>query len=315
MLWLLFNLGLVNVRIFLGIMVKEEYINKEEWELILLLRLHKIPKISNLKAHQLIKKFGSATAVFKKEDRLINLLQFQLGDEFFSRKYLESALADLEEARKQNYSVLGYGLSSYPPLLKQCEDAPLILFCSGSIDWKTDRWIGIVGTRSASKEALLWTSELIEGLAPYKPTIISGLAYGIDVRAHQTAIECGLQTIACLGHGLKVTYPKEHSKIRRQMEERGGVISEFMPSDSPLPYKFVQRNRIISGLSEAVLVVESPQKGGSLITADLANSYHREVYALPARISDPHQGTNHLIRDCKAQLVSCAQDLIDFLGY
>jgi len=287
----------------------------DQEEMISLLRLYKIPRISTLKALMLIKKWGSATAIFNSKDEFLSSDRYGLGADFFSRKYLEEAIRALEMTKKMKYSLMGYGMSNYPALLKECEDAPLVLMSSGSIDWKSPRWIAVVGTRSASKAALAWTRQFIEELSDYNPTIVSGLAYGIDIKAHQSALECRLQTIACLGHGLNSTYPKSHRRVREAMELKGGMISEFMPEESPRPYRFVQRNRIIAGLTRAVIVVESPSKGGSLITAELANSYQREVFAFPNRISDSHQGCNQLIRDCKAQLLSSSRDLIDFMGW
>lgn len=289
--------------------------NTDHRELIALLRLSKIPSISNLKAIELIKKFNSASKIFDRELELLNSKDFKWGPAFFSKKYLEAAIQVFREADSKGYQLMGYGLKTYPYLLHQCEDAPLVLCSSGAIDWDSERWISVVGTRTASSYALSFVEQLIEELAPYRPTIVSGLAYGIDIAAHKAAIANELQTIACLAHGLNRTYPKEHYKIRKAMEQKGGVLSEFSPNEPPLPYKFVQRNRIIAGLTKASLVIESPIKGGSLITADLANSYQREVYAVPARTTDVHQGCNQLIRDCKAQLVSSAKDLIQFLGW
>lgn len=289
--------------------------NIEQIELLSLLRLYNIPKISTLNAHKLIQIYGSATTIFKKQFELLNSKNFKIDSDFFSKKYLTRAMRDYQLAHKMNYKVIGHGLSGYPKPLLECEDAPLILFSSGAIDWNTHKWISIVGTRKASPEALKLVRHFIEELAVYQPTIVSGLAYGIDITAHKAALDNNLQTIACLGHGLQMTYPRAHHRIRTVMEHSGGVISEFLPNETPLPHKFVQRNRIIAGLSKAVLVIESPVKGGSLITADLANSYQREVYALPNRITDQHQGCNVLIRDCKAQLVSSAKDLVSYLGW
>ncbi len=284
-------------------------------ELLSLVRLHITPSISLLKALRLYKKFKSATAIFESEPHKHHFKDADLGIDFFSKTYLDQAKIVLKEAKNNNYQLIGYGQKGYPSLLMECEDAPLVLFASGSIHWNSQRWISIVGTRNPSPQALKLVQKLIRELAPYKPTIVSGLAYGIDIAAHKAALKYDLQTIGCLAHGLNRTYPLAHSQIRKEMEKRGGVISEFLPKETALPYKFVQRNRIIAGLTKATLVVESPLKGGSLITADLANSYNREVYAFPSRCSDPHQGCNQLIRDAKAQLISSAQDLVQFLGW
>jgi DNA processing protein len=309
------DLGRVNVRIFLVKKMQTNGKNKMEQELLSLVRLHITPSISLLKALRLYKKFKSATAIFERELQLLQSKDFHQGVDFFSKNYLDRAMTVLKEAKNSNYQLLGYGQKGYPSLLMECDDAPLILFASGSIQWNTQRWISVVGTRSPSPQALKLVEKLIRELAPYKPTIVSGLAYGIDIAAHKAALKYDLQTIGCMAHGLHRTYPLAHSQIRKMMEQKGGVISEFLPKEAPLPYKFVQRNRIIAGLTKATIVVESPLKGGSLITADLANSYNREVFAFPSRCSDPHQGCNHLIRDAKAQLICSVQDLVQFLGW
>ncbi len=163
--------------------------NKMEQELLSLVRLHIIPKISPLKAMRLYKKYKSATAIFESELHKLHFKDLYQEVDFFSKTHLDRATTVLEEAKNSNHQLMGYGQKGYPSLLMECEDAPLILFASGSIHWNTQRWISVVGTRNPSPQALKLVEKLIRELAPYQPTIVSGLAYGIDVAAHKAALK------------------------------------------------------------------------------------------------------------------------------
>ncbi len=192
----------------------------------------------------------------------------------------------------------------------------ILLFHRGNIDLGNKKIISIVGTRKITTYGTTFCQNLIEELAPLNPVIVSGLAYGVDICAHKAAIEKNLQNIACLAHGLNQMYPKEHKRYAQKIEENGGFISEFWSSDSFDRNNFLKRNRIIAGLSEATVVIESAEKGGSLVTADIANSYNREVFAVPGRATDNQsRGCNNLIKQQKAQLLTSAADIIYMLGW
>ncbi len=176
--------------------------------------------------------------------------------------------------------------------------------------------MSIVGTRNITNFGKKICNELIEELSIINPVIISGFAYGTDITAHKAAIDNNLQTIGCIAHGLNQIYPKTHKKYIHNVEQNGGLITEFWSNSSPERENFIKRNRIIAGLSEATLVIESAEKGGSLITADIANSYNREVFAIPGRPEDKMSlGTNNLIKLQKAQLINSAADLIYYLNW
>jgi DNA processing protein len=178
------------------------------------------------------------------------------------------------------------------------------------------RIISIVGTRNVTSYGLSFCEELLTDLAPLNPTIVSGFAYGVDICAHKTAMKLGLQTIGCLAHGLNQTYPQSHAKYNRDMEKNGGFVTDFWSSSKPDREHFLRRNRIIAGMSEATVVIESAEKGGSLVTADIANSYNRDVFAVPGRAKDRYSlGCNNLIKQQKAHMLTSAADLIYMLGW
>ena len=191
-----------------------------------------------------------------------------------------------------------------------------MLFTSGKIDFSNRKIISIVGTRQITSYGSEFCKKLIADLAPLNPIIVSGFAYGVDIVAHQAAMENNLQTIAIVAHGLNQIYPKVHTKYVARMEQNGGFMTEFWSNSSPEKENFVRRNRIVAGMSEATIVIESAEKGGSLITANLANDYNRDVFALPGRNTDKlSQGCNNLIKTQKANLLTSAADIIYILNW
>lgn len=187
----------------------------------------------------------------------------------------------------------------------------MILFKKGNIDLKDRKIISIVGTRSVTSYGTAFCEKLIEDLAPLDPIIVSGFAYGVDICAQKTAVKHNLQNIGCLAHGLNQIYPKVHSKYVADVEKNGGFVTEFWSTSNPDRENFLKRNRIIAGMSEATIVVESAEKGGSLVTADIANSYDRDVFAVPGRAQDKFSsGCNNLIKQQKAHMITSAADLI-----
>lgn len=200
--------------------------------------------------------------------------------------------------------------------MKHCIDGPVLLFSSGNINLKNRKIISIVGTRQITSYGTDFCRKLIEDLSPLDPIIVSGFAYGVDIVAHQLALEYKLQTIGVVAHGLNQIYPKTHKKYVARVEENGGFMTEFWSTSNPDKENFVRRNRIVAGMSEATIVIESADRGGSLITANMANDYNRDVFAVPGRTSDKYsQGCNNLIKTQKANLLTSAADVVYILNW
>ncbi|MBK6753262.1 MAG: DNA-protecting protein DprA [Flavobacteriales bacterium] len=227
------------------------------------------------------------------------------------RKVLAAAEKELAYVRKHKLRMQFYLDADFPQRLKHAEDAPVLLFAKGNGDLGAARMVSIVGTRTPTEQGKRLCVELVEGLKDAGATIVSGLAYGIDIVAHRAAMKSGLPTIACVAHGLDKLYPGEHAATAKEMLKEGAVVSELPSGSTFAPGNFPARNRIIAGLSDCTIVVESGPKGGSLITADIANSYDREVLAFPGRPTDARsEGCNKLIQQNKAALVTSAKDVL-----
>ena len=229
---------------------------------------------------------------------------------------LPAAEKELAYVRKHKLKLLFYLDAEYPTRLKHAEDAPVLLYVKGKGALEAPHMVSIVGTRTPTEQGKRLCVELVEGLKDCGATIVSGLAYGIDITAHRAAVRNGLPTIGCVAHGLDKLYPGEHLATAREMMEEGALVSE-LPSGSPFaPGNFPARNRVIAGLGDCTVVVESGPKGGSLITADIANSYDREVLAYPGRPSDPRsEGCNALIQRNQAALVTCSKDVLTLMDW
>ncbi|MBT8307396.1 MAG: DNA-processing protein DprA [Maribacter sp.] len=288
-------------------------------ELIAILRLQNIPNIGDITAKKLIANCGSATAVFG--DKLQNLLKIDgIGSYtikgLYDSEYLEAAEEELQYIQAHDIAYSYFTDSHYPSYLKHCIDSPLLLFHRGNINLEGRKIISIVGTRNSTSYGTAFCERLIDEIAPLDPIIVSGFAYGIDICAQKAAVTHGLQTIGILAHGLNQTYPKVHSRFLPDIEKNGGFITEFWSTSNPDRENFLRRNRIIAGMCEATIVVESAEKGGSLVTADIANSYDREVFAVPGRANDKYSlGCNDLIKRQKAQMITSAADLIYHLNW
>ncbi|MBV2195806.1 MAG: DNA-processing protein DprA, partial [Flavobacterium sp.] len=226
------------------------------------------------------------------------------------------AESELQFISKENISTTYFQSENYPERLKHCFDCPVLLFQAGNIDLQNRRIISIVGTRQITTYGMEFTKKLIEEISPLNPIIVSGFAYGVDIYAHQMAMDCGLQTIGFLAHGLNQIYPKTHKKYMAKMEHKGGFLTEFWSSSNPDKENFIKRNRIVAGISEATIVIESAERGGSLVTANLANDYNRDVFAVPGRTTDKYsQGCNNLIKTQRANLLTSAADLVYILNW
>jgi len=262
---------------------------------------------------------GSAKAVFfakRKDLEKIDGIGKVLIKAILSADVLARAEQELKWMEKEGVNHLFYGDKLYPNRLKQCEDAPLNFFFKGNIDWENDKFISIVGTRKSSNFGRQFTNDLVKELAPYNPVIVSGLAHGIDVSAHKAALQYGLKTIAVFAHGLDKVYPSTHASIAKTITANGCLLSDYLSGTSALPQNFVSRNRIVAGLSDATIVIESAAKGGSLITADIANSYNREVFAVPGNPTDKNaKGCNYFIKSQQAILLESAADIVKGLNW
>ncbi|MEX0287701.1 MAG: DNA-processing protein DprA [Flavobacteriaceae bacterium] len=288
-------------------------------ELLAVLRLQRIPNIGEITAKKLIAQCGSPTAIFSDKVKALKRIE-GVGEValkgLFDRKYLEAAETEYEYISKNNIAYSYFQEESYPRYLKHCIDGPLILFQRGNINLADKKIISVVGTRNITTYGIDFCEQFIEDIAPLDPIIISGFAYGVDICIQRAAVRHGLQTIGCLAHGLNQIYPKSHAIFVEEIEKHGGFFTEFWSSSNPERENFLKRNRIIAGLSEATVVVESAEKGGSLVTADIANSYNRDVFAVPGRVKDKYSlGCNNLIRQQRAHMLSSAAELIYLMGW
>lgn len=288
-------------------------------ELFHVLALLQVEGVGDVISKKLVAHCGSASAVFKsKTTQLASIdgIGSVLLKNLKNKLVFEKAEKEMKFLADNSINVSYFQDETYPERLKHCIDGPVLLFTSGNINLRNRKTISIVGTRQITSYGTEFCKKLIADLAPLDPIIISGFAYGVDIIAHQAAMEHNLQTIGVLAHGLNQIYPKTHKKYVSKMEENGGFMTEFWSSSNPEKENFVKRNRIVAGISEATIVIESADKGGSLITANIANDYNRDVFAVPGRITDKYsQGCNTLIKTQKANLLSSAADLIYILNW
>ena len=290
-------------------------------EVLHCLALQQIPGVGVINARALYDTFGNATDVFKRRDELIHythpaqrrIIKMLDAPEAFRR-----AEQEIEFAEKNGIVCMTIGDRQYPSRLRECPDAPLVLFHKGNANLNALRIVSLVGTRKATDYGRQLCSEFIAGIKQYCPDIliVSGLAYGVDIAAHRAALSNGLSTIGVLAHGLDRIYPPVHRNTAVEMLEQGGLLTEYMSGTTPDRQNFVQRNRIVAGMADATIVVESAAKGGALITAGLATDYHRDCFAFPGRVGDPFSaGCNALVRDNKASLILSAEDFVKNMGW
>lgn len=282
-----------------------------------------IPKIGSINAKKLIAYCGGVEEVFRQSKKALLKIP-GIGDclasEIANQKILSQAEKEIDFIEKYNIKPLFYLDPDYPERLRQCEDCPIVLFVKTKtqINFNREKYISIVGTRKATDYGKEVTEKLISGLSEkgYNPIIVSGLAYGVDIIAHKSALKNNLQTMAVLGHGLDSLYPTTHRNIAKEIVDTGALITDFPSRTKFDRNNFIKRNRIIAGLSDATIVIESGEQGGALITADLANSYNREVFAVPGNVGAKYsQGCNQLIKSNKAALIETSEDIEFFLGW
>ncbi|RLD72008.1 MAG: DNA-protecting protein DprA [Bacteroidetes bacterium] len=283
--------------------------------------LSMISGIGNVNSKKLIAHFGEIESIFKaKKTELLNVSGIgpQIANEILNKNALDDALKEIDFLEKNKIKAYFLLDSDYPERLKHCEDSPIIIYFKGNTNLNSQKIISIVGTRNATQYGKDHCNELIKNLHNngHNPLIVSGLAYGIDICAHKAAIKNNLSTVAVLGHGLQMMYPASHRQAARDIISRGGLLTEFSSKSKLDPSNFVKRNRIIAGMADATIVVESGAKGGSLITADIANSYNRDVFAFPGRVHDKQSiGCNRLIKTNRAALIENINDLEYILGW
>jgi len=288
-------------------------------ELLHLLALLKVEGVGDIVAKKLINHCETAENIFKlKASKLTSIdgIGQNLLKKLKDKSVFEKAESELQYIKNNGIKVCFYQDDNYPERLKHCVDGPVLLFYSGTINWNTRKIISIVGTRQITSYGAEFCRKLIEDLAPLNPIIVSGFAYGVDIFAHQAAMDSNLQTIGILAHGLNQIYPKSHKRHIAKMEQNGGFMTEFWSNSNPEKENFVKRNRIVAGIAEATIVIESAEKGGSLITANMANDYNRDVFAVPGRTSDKlSQGCNNLIKTQRAHLLTSAADVLYILNW
>lgn len=284
-------------------------------ELIYKIAITQIPKIGAVTARQLISYCGSPEEVFRAskgalmkipsvaEKMANNILDF-------SSQALKVAEDELNFMSKNEIKFLYYLDKEYPQRLKHYADAPLSLYYKGNVDLNTDKIVSVVGTRTPSSYGKLYCEEFVENLKEYNVLVVSGLAYGIDVIAHRQCVEHEVPTVGVLGSGFNRLYPSEHKSVARKMLENGGLLTEYTSNQGPDREHFPMRNRIIAGMCDAVIVVETAEHGGSVITVNFANDYSKDVFALPGRVGDEMSiGCNKLIKQNKANLMESVDDL------
>ena len=287
--------------------------------ILYLIAITLIPGIGNTNAKKLISWVDDPELIFKQSRREIMKIPgmpkiLRQGVNF--KDLLLRAEKELTFIRNNKISTLYYYNDDYPSLLKHCSDSPLILFYKGVENFSQKKILAVVGTRNSTAYGQRMCEEIIRGFKDDNILIISGMAYGIDTYAHRNALVHGLNTVGVMAHGLDRIYPHENRNMAKRMLSQGGLITEFMSNSKPDRDNFPKRNRIIAGLSDAILVVESATKGGAVITANIANSYNRDVFAVPGRVHDEYSdGCHLLIRRNVAALVRSADDIRYSMGW
>lgn len=286
----------------------------EEEESIYRLALTLVPGIGGVLARNLLGYCGSAKKVFQtSKGKLLKIPDVgpRSIELLFAENYLKQAEAEIKFMSRAGIQALFFTEEEFPVRLKECADSPAILYRKGEADINAARILAIVGTRNATPYGKKMLAQIMEDLQDKDILILSGLAFGIDTLAHKMALEKGLKTAAVLGHGLQTIYPQQNKLLADQMCRQGGLLSEFSSQAPIVPGNFPRRNRIVAGMCDALLVVETGIKGGAVITANIANSYSRDVFAIPGSIGQRYsQGCNFMIKTHKAALIESAEDLL-----
>ncbi len=288
-------------------------------DLLYQIALTLVPNIGDVQGKALVNHFGDAASIFRVKRKDLEQIE---GMGTVRARAIKSmtdfALAEKEIAFIEKFKIKPIFLTdtSYPKRLLNCYDSPLLLYYKGTADLNTTKIISIVGTRNFTAYGKQVCEKLVNDLAQQDVTVVSGLAYGIDTIAHKSALKNGLKTIGVLAHGLDRIYPPENKSLAKQMVAHGGLLTDYRSNTNPDKQNFPRRNRIVAGMCDAVVVIETTIKGGSLITAELANGYNKDVFAIPGRITDAkNEGCNYLIKSNKAGLITSAADLLENMGW
>ncbi|MEA5459882.1 DNA-processing protein DprA [Arcicella sp. LKC2W] len=278
-----------------------------------------IPKIGDVLVRQLISYCGSAEQVFKTPvTKLLKIPNIgkTLAHNLQDKSVVENAWKIIQEADKQSVELLFYTDKTYPTRLKTLYDSPVLLYYKGKADLNNTKTVAIVGTRQSTEYGKNVTEQIISELSTFNPLIVSGLAYGIDIIAHKSCLKNNVPTIGVMASGIDLIYPYQHKNTSIQMQEIGGLLTEQTFGTQPDQRFFPQRNRIIAGMSDVTIVVEAAVKGGALITAEYANNYHRDVFAVPGQIGKSFsEGCNKLIKENKAQIFTSIKDIVEALNW
>lgn len=284
-----------------------------------LLSLSFIPKVGPVAAKQLIAHFGSAEQIFSTPKSKLSKIPGigpKLSSAIYGSQAQQQADQVIKEASALGVEIIFMNDELYPERLKRVNDSPIVLYSKGKLDLNHPKSIGVVGTRNATRYGLKVTQELIKEAKASVPLVVSGLAFGIDIKAHQEALSAELPTVAVLASGLDQVYPAAHRNIAKAMLSQGGLVSEYPIGVKADPRHFPARNRIIAALSDTVIVVEAAKKGGALITANIAHSYDRPVFAIPGELHHKFsEGCNHLIKSMKASIYTQFDDVIRELNW
>lgn len=289
-------------------------------DLLYKIALTRIPKVGAVTARTLVSYCGGVRAVFETHPRDLQRIPGvgqAIADYIRRPQVMLEAEAELEWlGRHPHVRPLFYLDDDYPQRLKPYPASPTLLYWSGTADLNAARTVAVIGTRQPSRTGLQAAEEIVAGLLPYQPLVISGLAYGIDITAHRQALAIGLPTVGVLGHGLRRLYPAAHRSVAQRMLAQGGLLTEYPSWTEPEREHFPMRNRIVAALADAVVVVETAKRGGSIITAQFANQYHKEVLAVPGRYREPaSEGCNWLIKTHQAALAESAEDIAYITGW
>ncbi|MDF2438781.1 MAG: protecting protein DprA [Bacteroidota bacterium] len=278
-----------------------------------------IPNIGDILAKRLVAYCGSVEAVFKETRSTLEKIP-GVGTAYASavlnQDVFQRAEDEIKFIEKNRITPIFYLDADYPKRLTHCEDSPVMMYFKGQADLNAEKIISIVGTREATDYGRELCEKLIADLSGFNPLIVSGLAYGIDIYAHRAALDNGLKTIGVFAHGLDKVYPAVHRATAEKMMWQGGLLTDFTSGTKPDRENFPRRNRIVAGIADATIVVESKKDGGSLITADIANSYSRDVFAFPGKVGDvTSEGCNNIIKQNKAALIQSAADIVYIMGW
>ena len=284
-----------------------------------LIALSMISGIGDARVKKLVAYCGGAKEVFQQKQGLLEKIPNigkKIAASISSIDVLKRAEQEIEFAAKHGVSIISFLNEAYPARLKHCTDSPIVLYKKGKGSINPPRCIAIVGTRNATREGKEITENIVQELAKANVTVVSGLAYGIDIAAHKASLKFNTPTIGCLAHGLDRIYPQLHSSTANEMLETGALITDFPVGTNPDRENFPKRNRIVAGMADATIVIEAAAKGGALITAELANGYNRDVFAVPGRISDKYsEGCNNLIKYLKAAMVTSGGDVLKAMNW